>query len=82
MALNVGCIIIFFSSSGLALWRVPAGDVVAGQLPGRGSFREDGPKRLLLRKEKNGKDLIADQEKYHALSNLQFTNDENQPRRN
>ena len=43
MALNVGCIIIFFSSSGLALWRVPAGDVVAGQLPGRGSFREDGP---------------------------------------
>ena len=33
-------------------------------------------KRLLLRKEKNGKDLIADQEKYHALSNLQFTNDE------
>ena len=43
MALNVGCIIIFFSSSGLALWRVPAGVVVAGQLPGRGSFREDGP---------------------------------------
>ena len=25
------------SLSGLAPWRVPAGDVVAGQLPGRGS---------------------------------------------
>ena len=76
MAFNVGLHLCLLSPSGLTPWRVPAGDVVAGQLPGRGSFREDGPKRLLLRKEKNGKDLIADQEKYHALSNLQFTNDE------
>ena len=38
MALKVGlhrCLLSL--SSGLAPWRVPAGDVVAGQLPGRGS---------------------------------------------
>ena len=35
---------VFFSSPfGLAPWRVPAGDVDAGQLPGRGNFRVDSP---------------------------------------
>ena len=31
------------STSGLDPWRIPAGDGVAGQLPKRGSFREDNP---------------------------------------
>ena len=35
---------IFFSSpSGLAPWHVPAGDVDAGQLPGRGNLGADSP---------------------------------------
>ena len=35
---------VFFSSpSGLAPWRVLAGDVGAGQLPGRGNLGADSP---------------------------------------
>ena len=44
MALKVGlhhCLLSL--SSGLAPWRVPAGDVDAGQLPGRGNLGADSP---------------------------------------
>ena len=37
MAFKVGLHLCLLSPSGLTPWRVPAGDVVAGQLPGRGS---------------------------------------------
>ena len=36
-AYKVGLHLCLLSPSGLTPWRVPAGDVVAGQLPGRGS---------------------------------------------
>ena len=44
MALKVGlhhCLLSL--TSGLAPWRVPAGDVDAGQLPGRGNLGADSP---------------------------------------
>ena len=44
MAFTVGCIkYLLSSSSGLAPWRVPAGDVDADQLPGRGNLGADSP---------------------------------------
>ena len=43
MAFKVGLYLCLLSPSGLTPWRIPAGDVDAGQLPGRGNLGADSP---------------------------------------